>query len=287
MDTVLSATIKWEFQEDAFFEAEIRTPNVPCFNGLHTPPAENQQQSPREEKIAPLSPHADVLDRTVAVIGVGYVGFHLASLFATVYNVIAFDTSSQRLEDIRAHVVSENIQITSNPAQVSAATHILICVPTPLYDGSIDTKPLQSAIDVVSKYVRPGSTVIVESTVAVGMTRTFLLPAMISKGVKAGMSPERIDPGRLRPTLEDTPKIISGFDDTVPGSLQSIRDLYGRIFRNLVSVSCPEVAEMTKLYENCQRMVGIAFANEMADACQRIGISAMEVSRAAATKSFG
>lgn len=76
-------------------------------------------------------------------------------------------------------------------------------------------------------------------------------------------------------------------DDLVPGSLESVHELYGKVFETIVRVSCPEVAEMTKLYENCQRMIGIAYANEMADACRAIGISHQEVCDAAATKPFG
>jgi len=91
------------------------------------------------------------------------------------------------------------------------------------------------------------------------------------------------------PPYESIPKIISGLDDIAPGSLESIRKLYSPVFQNLVPVSSPEVAEMTKLYENCQRMVCIAYANEMADACRALSnpIDPFEVSRAAATKPFG
>lgn len=87
--------------------------------------------------------------------------------------------------------------------------------------------------------------------------------------------------------MQSIPKIVSGLDDLVPGSLASIRQAYDRVFENIVSVSRPEVAEMTKLYENCQRMICIAYANEMADACASHGIDPYEVSRAAATKPFG
>lgn len=83
------------------------------------------------------------------------------------------------------------------------------------------------------------------------------------------------------------PKLVSGFDDISPGSLSSVYNLYSRVFKNLLTVSSPEVAEMTKLYENCQRMVGIAYANEMADACSTLRIDANEVTRAASTKPFG
>lgn len=95
---------------------------------------------------------------------------------------------------------------------------------------------------------------------------------------------QRVDPGRTFPAFEDIPKIVSGLDEA---SLESISTLYGRVFNKLLPVSSPEVAEMTKLYENCQRMVCAAYANEMADACANIGINAFEVSNAAASKPFG
>lgn len=101
------------------------------------------------------------------------------------------------------------------------------------------------------------------------------------------MIPKRVDPGRIEPAGHAIPKIVSGLDDVVPGSLARITELYQAVFHNIVPVSKPEVAEMTKLYENCQRMMCIAYANEMADACIPLGIDPYEVSEAAATKPFG
>ena len=98
---------------------------------------------------------------------------------------------------------------------------------------------------------------------------------------------KRVDPGRIEPPVEKIPKILSGLDDISPGSLDVISDLYSRVFESLVPVSRPEVAEMMKLYENCQRMMNIAFANEMADACIPHGIDPYEVCRAASSKPFG
>jgi len=91
----------------------------------------------------------------------------------------------------------------------------------------------------------------------------------------------------VEPPLHSIPKVISGLDDIVEGSLQSIHELYSQVFENIVTVSKPEVAEMTKLYENCQRMMCIAYANEMANACEPHNIDPYEVARAAATKPFG
>lgn len=98
------------------------------------------------------------------------------------------------------------------------------------------------------------------------------------------MSPERVDPGRTFPTAYDTPKIVSGIN---PAALAKVENLYRPVFRQLVSVSSPEVAEMTKLYENCFRMVNIAYVNEIADACEGHNIDPSEVMAAAATKPFG
>lgn len=98
---------------------------------------------------------------------------------------------------------------------------------------------------------------------------------------------ERVDPGRTEPPVHKIPKIISGLDDVVPGSLDAITRLYSPVFETIFPVSRPEVAEMMKLYENCQRMMCIAYANEMADACIPHNIDPYEVCRAAATKPFG
>jgi nucleotide sugar dehydrogenase len=119
------------------------------------------------------------------------------------------------------------------------------------------------------------------------MTRNFLESLMRSKGIKGGMSPERVDPGRTDRTAASIPKIISGFDDITAGSLASIKEIYSDAFDHIVTVSKPEVAEMVKLYENCQRMVNIAYVNEMADACFPHGIDPYEVCSAASTKPFG
>ncbi len=96
-----------------------------------------------------------------------------------------------------------------------------------------------------------------------------------------------MDPGRSEPAFEEIPKVISGLNDVCPGSLESIEHLYSKVFQSIVTVSKPEVAEMMKLYENCQRMMAIAYANEMADACIDHGIDPFEVSQAACTKPFG
>lgn len=225
----------------------------------------------------------------VAVIGVGYVGEHLTDVFSRCFNVLGFDVSETRVKHL-AEKFAENrrVRITSDSSELSAASHFLISVPTLLLpDKTVDTSYLKSAIATVDEHAAPGSTVVIESSVAVGMTRDLLGPLAKRKGLFAGMSPERVDPGRVQPPAFAIPKIISGLDDVVPGSLAAISKIYSVAFNTVVPVSKPEVAEMTKLYENCQRMVCIAYSNEMANACGPHGIDPYEVCRAASTKPFG
>ncbi|KAG6093454.1 hypothetical protein E4U30_004310 [Claviceps sp. LM220 group G6] len=225
----------------------------------------------------------------VAVIGVGYVGQHLVEVFSREYQVIGYDVSQARLDQVKRVFSSDaRVQFTTSPKELRHATHFLIAVPTLLLpDKRIDSSYLRSALRTVAGNAVTGSTIVIESSVAVGMTRELLGPLAVEQGFYAGMSPERVDPGRTSPAAHVIPKIVSGLDDLVPRSLETIRQLYSRVFDNVVSVSTPEVAEMTKLYENCQRMVCIAYANEMADACISHGIDPFEVCRAASTKPFG
>ena len=221
----------------------------------------------------------------VAVIGVGYVGTHLVEAFAHQYKVVAFDLSEKRLLQVAEELDGLPILFTSTASDIKQASHFLISVPTLLNnDKTIDTTYLRSAIATVEQHADPGSTIVIESSVAVGMTRSLVGPLMRTKNFMVGMSPERVDPGRVEPAFEDIPKIISGLDQR---SIDSISALYGRVFANLLPVSSPEVAEMTKLYENCQRMVCAAYANEMANACDAMGIDGFEVAAAAASKPFG
>ncbi|QUC19089.1 uncharacterized protein UV8b_03330 [Ustilaginoidea virens] len=247
-----------------------------------TPPSE----SPDRTEVFPPVQGAPA---SVAVIGVGYVGQHLVATFSKAFAVIGYDVSQERIDQVRKQLLhNDQAHFTTSAAEISQATYFLIAVPTLLRpDKSIDSSSLRDAVAIVSTHARPGSTVVIESSVAVGMTRALLGPLAASKGFYAGMSPERVDPGRSEPAAHAIPKIVAGLDDVAPGSLETIKELYSSVFDELVPVSSPEVAEMTKLYENCQRMLCIAYANEMADACVQHGIDAYEVCHAAATKPFG
>jgi len=252
-----------------------------------TPPTEYsiELELNRHHYFNEVSPQPGV----VAVIGVGYVGVHLVATFSRCCRVIALDLSSKRRTELTQQFVDAPVEVTGDPARISDAAYILISVPTTLHhDNTIDARPLQAAISTVKSYAKDGATIVIESSVAIGMTRKLLGPLMMkTRQLYGGMSPERVDPGRKVPHFESIPKIVSGLDDIAPGSLHSIFKLYSTAFEKVVQVSSPEVAEMTKLYENCQRMVNIAYVNEMADACRSLGIDPLEVCAAASTKPFG
>lgn len=267
-------TKSWNFSSREYFDV--------------TPPSEISDVDDAFQHVVTSSIDANA-EPLVAVIGVGYVGEHLVDVFSRNHNVLGYDVSEARVLSLaqKQHVGSR-ARFTSKASDLIEATHFLISVPTLLLaDKTIDSSFLRSALDVVRLYGRHGAVVVVESSVAVGMTRALLGPLAKERGFFAGMSPERVDPGRVEPPAQSIPKIVSGLDDVVPGSLDAIIRLYSKSFDQVVPVSKPEVAEMMKLYENCQRMVCIAYANEMADACGPHDIDPYEVCRAAATKPFG
>lgn len=128
----------------------------------------------------------------VAVIGVGYVGKHLVSSFSSRYQVIGFDVSAARIQDLSVEYQdNDNVQFSRDSQDLRRATHFLISVPTLLRpDKTIDSSYLREALKTVGEVARSGSTVVVESSVAVGMTRQLLGPLAASRRFFAGMSPE-------------------------------------------------------------------------------------------------
>ena len=162
------------------------------YNLPPTPPADDFEECVFEAKDQPLKAVTTSEEPLVAVIGVGYVGLHLVTAFAPVYKVIAFDISKDRVNSIAVQLdQSPSITLTSNRKQLANATHFLIAVPTSLLANKrINTSYLEDAIDTVASYARPGATVVIESSVSVGMTRQLLEPLMRSRGLRAGMSPE-------------------------------------------------------------------------------------------------
>ena len=241
----------------------------------------------------------------VGVVGLGYVGLPLVVAFAQAGSeVIGFDINDRLISDLRSgssHIedvpagqladVAAAVTYTSDAAPLSTCDAVIVCVPTPLTDNrEPDLTALESAAIQLSKVLKPGQLVVLESTTYPGTTRELLVPILEQSGLKAGFdfavafSPERVDPGRIDFTLRNTPKVVGGYTDACR---KRATDLYSPVCDNLVEVSSTEAAELTKLLENIFRSVNIALVNEMAVLTDRMGIDIWEVVAAASTKPYG
>lgn len=156
-----------------------------------TPPADDyvNEDATSLLHLAPIKLNAEPM---VAVIGVGYVGLQLIAVFSSEFQVLGFDISKERIGFVQGEFGhNRNVRCTNDASELKDATHFLIAVPTLLLpDKRIDSSALRDAIKTVAMYARPGATVVVESSVAVGMTRQLLGPVAASRGLFAGMSPE-------------------------------------------------------------------------------------------------
>ena len=242
----------------------------------------------------------------VGVIGLGYVGLPLAVAFAeAAAEVVGVDVDAQAVETLArgestiedipserlAPLVGERLAVTTDASAIAECDAVVICVPTPLaHQREPDLSYVDAAGRTVAQNLRAGQLVVLESTTYPGTTRERLAPILEESGLVAGrdfhlaFSPERIDPGRTDYTVRTTPKVVGGITDD---SCAAAKELYGLICDQVVTVSTPEVAELTKLLENIFRSVNIALVNELAILADRMGIDVWEVIDAAATKPFG
>ena len=221
---------------------------------------------------------------TICVIGVGYVGEHLVDTFKNGYNVIGVDVNEKRIELLKNKFLqNKNVRLQSTYDNISHCNVFLVSVPTLVKNGEIDMSYLYDIKNRLKYIIMEGSLLVVESSVYVGATRE-IFGKFRDKGIYVGFSPERVDPGRIKPKMEDIPKIVSGVDKE---SLSKIKLIYSKVIKNIVPVTSSECAEMCKLYENCFRMVNIAYVNEIADMCSQHNIDCYEMINASSTKPFG
>ena len=247
----------------------------------------------------------------VCIIGLGYVGLPLAMLCVrSGLKTRGYDIDAGRVRKLRAgksplNHLPEDWMMTArkeglwepstDPDIIHQADAVIICVPTPLTaHRDPDLSCVRRAAETVSDHLRPGTTVILESTSWPGTTREVVLP-LLSRGPggitrEAGRdfflaySPERVNPGYTSHDLADIPKLVAGI---TPACRESALSLYSRIFKTVIPVSDPAVAEMAKLLENIFRSVNIALVNELKLLCDRMGLNVWEVIDAAASKPFG
>lgn len=239
---------------------------------------------------------------SVGVIGLGYVGLPLLlHISKTCDSVIGFDVDKDRVdmllagktqilgvdEELLCEVLdSGRVKLSNNPKILAEANIVLVCVPTPINENrEIDLSYLNAAVQYLDENVKDGALVINESTSYPGTLRELFAEKLSrdNRQVFLATAPERIDPGNII-LLEDIPRVVGGIDER---STQLAVAFYSRFFRTVVSVSSPEIAEMSKLLENTFRQLNISFINEFNDLCRRAGIDTREVINAAATKPYG
>ncbi|MBJ7307679.1 MAG: nucleotide sugar dehydrogenase [Acidimicrobiia bacterium] len=255
---------------------------------------------------------AAVSERTlsVGVVGLGYVGLPLVVGYAeTGFRAVGFDLNEPRIQGLSAgHSHIEDIEsariaavvnsgkmlATSDLADLSTVDVVFVCVPTPHDDQKTpDLSFIQSAAASVASILRPGMLVILQSTTSPGTTTQIMQPILEETGLRSGIdfmlafSPERVDPGNVRFTVRNTPKVVGGVNEQ---STQCARALLEAVMDEpglVTCVSSPDAAEMTKLLENTYRAVNIALVNELAVLSEKMGIDLWEVISAASTKPFG
>ncbi|MDA5106747.1 MULTISPECIES: nucleotide sugar dehydrogenase [Brevibacillus] len=243
----------------------------------------------------------------VGVIGLGYVGLPLAVEIARHgFTVFGIDLDLKKIEtlqrgesyirdvpaeSVRPLVEEGRLIATADYRVLKELDAISICVPTPLSENQDpDTSYISRVVDQIKHYVQNGPLITLESTTYPGTTEELIQWELEKMGYRVGtdfflcFSPERVDPGNSRFQTTNTPKVIGG---TTEKCLALGVQLYSNFIEHIVPVSSTKVAEMSKLLENTFRSVNIAFINEMALMCERMGIDVWEVIKASSTKPFG
>jgi UDP-N-acetyl-D-glucosamine dehydrogenase len=243
----------------------------------------------------------------VVVVGQGYVGLPLAIRAAEVgYRVVGFDTNEARVkrlaagesyiegvsDEALARALASGAYEPSSEARSCAGFDVaVISVPTPLREGNPDLSHIEASAQMLGRYLRPGATVVLESTTYPGTTEELVAPILeeasglvVGVDFHLGYSPERIDPGNPTWDLIRTPKLVSGFDEA---SLEAVQAFFGSLVERTVPLSGMKEAELAKLLENTFRHVNVALVNEMAMFASDLDIDVWEVIDAAATKPFG
>lgn len=229
----------------------------------------------------------------LALVGLGYVGMPIAVEFAKHINVIGFDINEKRINEYKSGIDSTNeigeaiskttVDFTADPKRLSEAKFIIVAVPTPVKeDNSPDLGPVEGASKLVGQNIKPGTIVVFESTVYPGVTEDVCVPIIekesgLKCGVdwKIGYSPERINPGDRVHTLTNIKKVVSGMDEESAREIKKVYDIV--IKAGTFPVSTIKTAEAVKVIENSQRDINIAFMNEIAIICDKMGIDTNEV----------
>ena len=250
-----------------------------------------------------------IADRTarIGILGLGYVGVPLARAFCQAgFRVRGFDVDANRVGTLRAgrspiaHVPHADIASMRERGRLQVTTHMkelrkvdvaLVCVPTPITENQEpDLSFVKQATREISRYMNPGSLVVLESTTYPGTTEEIVQPILEESGLICGegfflaFSPEREDPGNRTYTTSNIPKLVGGVDE-LGGALAE--QLYETAVETVVRVADARTAEAAKVLENTYRSVNIALVNELKIIFDRMGIDIWQAIDAAATKPFG
>ena len=243
----------------------------------------------------------------VTVVGQGYVGLPLALALSDYgYFVTGYDIDPEKvsminqgispIEDIENEhlldlIVKGNYRASSEKDAISNSDIYIVCVPTPITKNKEpDLSYVEAAAELIGKNLSRSNMVIVESTIAPGTTRNFILPILLKlSGLKIDdfdlcFSPERIDPSNKNWNITNTPKIIAGLSE---GSKERGYAFYSQIIKEVIRTRSLEFAETAKLLENSFRFINISFINEVLMFCEKLGIEVNDVIEASATKPYG
>src|SRR3989338_6427316 len=244
----------------------------------------------------------------VTIVGLGYVGLPLACLCAEKgYKVYGFDVDSKKVELVNQQIspiddeylikalknLKNKIIATSAPdGCVPNSDVVIVCVPTPVDRNNLpDLTAVMNSVSTVSKFIRKGALLVIESTIYPGTIEEVVLPILQSENFNAlkndifvAHCPERIDPGNKQFRVNNLPRVVGGITkESTKKAAEFYRSIIGA---NVTEVSNLKTAEATKIMENTFRDVNIAFVNEMAQSFDKAGIDIMEVIHVASTKPF-
>jgi UDP-N-acetyl-D-galactosamine dehydrogenase len=226
-------------------------------------------------------------DKTVCVVGLGYVGLPLAKAFSKHLKTIGFDIDDDKIGDLNNNNEA-NIEFTTDSSKIKQADFVIIAVPTPVTKSKEpDLQYVKSAVETVGNNLKRGAIVVLESTVYPGVTEEVVAPTLereskMNCGIEfyIGYSPERINPGDEEHGLEKITKIVAGMDEETTDVLA---ELYGLI-TNVYKAKDIRTAEAAKVIENIPRDLNIALMNELAIIFHKMGLNTKSVLDAASTK---
>ena len=209
-------------------------------------------------------------NKTVCIVGLGYVGLPLAEAFSKHLKVIGYDVDEEKIRNLgNNNNNEENVEFTftSDPSKIKQADFVLICVPTPVTKSKEpNLRYVKSAAEIVGQHLKKGVSVVLESTVYPGVTEEVVAPILERESglkcgadFKIGYSPERINPGDEAHTLDKITKIVAGIDEE---TTETLAELYGLI-TNVHKAKDIKTAEAAKVIENIQRDLNIALMNEL------------------------